>query len=148
MAIYAIGRRSTNVTSGQVSMDVAVSTGPRVRVMEWSVCLAAATASIYGLNRTTANGTRTTPTALLAEDEREPVPTGIALIDSAIAHSVQPTLATDYLRRIALPATIGTGWIWTFPEGIVLQASATVGSLCLVNLATNGVVDSSVVVRQ
>lgn len=143
MAIYSIGRRTTNVTSGQAAMDCASGSGSRPRCMEVGVFLAAATASIYGINRCTALGTRTTPVALLAEDPDDPVLTGITLIDTAIAHSVQPTFAAEYLRRVPLPATIGTGIIWTFPKGLAIKNSL---SIALVNLATDGVVDAYFVV--
>jgi len=142
MALYSIGRRTTGTTSGNAGMDVACSTGIRPKIMEVGFFLGAATASTYGLNRTTALGTRTTPVALLAEDAADPALTGITLVDTALAWSVQPTFASDDLRRIALPATIGTGVIWTFPRGITLATSL---SLALVNRATNGVGDCYVV---
>ena len=141
MSIYSIGRRTTGVTSGQGSMDVVMGASTRGKLMELSFTLGAATASTYGINRPTAVGTRTTPVVLLAEDPGDPA----ALCDSALAWSVQPTLATDDLRRIGLPATIGTGIIWTFPKGLVLAISAGVA---LVNRATNGVGDCHVVVDQ
>lgn len=145
MAVYRIGRRTTNVTSGEVSMDVATSTGLRPRLMQWSIAMGAATASIYRLNRPTAIGTRTTPTALIAEDPDDPALTGITLTDSALAHSVQPTLASVDLDRVALPATIGAGWIFTFPKGLIIDVSM---SICLVNGGSNGVIDSTPVVDQ
>lgn len=145
MPVFSIGRRTTNTTSGQAAMDVACSTGLRPNVLEWTITLGAATASTYGLNRATVIGTRTTPTALLVEDPDDPVPTGITLLDSALAHSVQPTLSSDYLRRVSLPATIGAGRTWIFPKGLKIDSSL---SIVLQNLATNGVVDSEVVVEQ
>ena len=146
MPVFSIARRTTNVTNTEASMDVMGSTGLRPRVLEWTITLGAATASTYGLFRATAAGTRTTPVALLPEDAADPAPTGTTLLDSAIAHSVQPTLASDALRRVGLPATIGAGRTWIFPKGIVLAATPL--SLVLENLATNGVLDSEVVVEQ
>lgn len=143
MAEYSIARRSTDTTNGEVAMDVVQSTGPRGRIMELAITLAAATASTYGINRPSAVGTRTSPVALLQEDPQEPTPTGICLVDSAIAHSVQPTLATNYFRRVALPATIGTGRAWAFPKGLVLDFSK---GFAVVNLATNGAIDCELVV--
>jgi len=134
MAIYSISRTATVTTSGNAAGDVSVSTGLRPRVMEVGIFLGAATASTYALNRSSAVGTRTSPVALLPEDPADPTLTGITLVDSAIAFSVQPTLASADLRAIALPATIGTGMIWTFPRGLVI---ATSGSLVIVNRATN-----------
>lgn len=91
MALYSIGRRTTGTTSGNAAMDVACSTGIRPKIMEVGFFLGAATASTYGLNRTTALGTRTSPVALLAEDAGDPALTGVTLVDTALAWSVQPT---------------------------------------------------------
>ena len=143
MARYRIARRTTNTTSGQAAMDVAISTGARLKVLEWLITLAAATASTYALNRASALGTRTTPTALLAEDAADPAPTGIMLVDSALAHSVQPTLAAEHLERVSLPATIGQGILWTFPVPLAIAVSL---SLVLQNLAANGALDSRVTI--
>ncbi len=142
MALYSIGRRTTGITSGQAAMDVACSTGVRPKIMEIGFFLASATSSSYGLNRATALGTRTTPVALLAEDAADPALAGINLVDSALAWSAQPTFAAEDLRRIMLPATLGTGVIWTFPRGITLANSA---SLALVNRANNGAGDCHMV---
>lgn len=134
MAIYSISRTATVTTSGNAAGDVATSTGIRPRVMEVGIFLGAATASTYALNRSSALGTRTTPVALLPEDAADPALTGITLVDSAIAFSVQPTLAATDLRTIALPATIGVGMVWTFPKGLAIAVSL---SLVIVNRATN-----------
>jgi hypothetical protein len=136
MSIYSIGRRTTNVTGGQVNFDVACGSGVTARLMELGIFLAAATAGTYGLNRPTALGTRTSPVALLLESEPGVLPA--AETDSAIAHSVQPTLATDYFRRISFPATIGTGVIWTFPRGVAMALST---SLAVVGITTPAVCD-------
>jgi hypothetical protein len=137
MALYSIGRRTTNVTTAQAAMDIVAGAGAVPRLMEWGVSMGAATASIFGLNRPTAVGTRTSPVALLLESEPGVAPA--AEVDSAIAHSVQPTFATDDIRRIGLPGTIGSGVIWQFPRGVAMAVST---SLCVRNLATNGVADS------
>jgi hypothetical protein len=111
--------------------------------MEWGVFLNAATAGTYGLNRPTAIGTRTSPVLLLLESEAGVTPA--AETDSAIAHSVQPTLATDYLRRIGLPATIGTGVIWTFPRGVAMALST---SLAMIGILTPAVCNEYAVVDE
>jgi hypothetical protein len=134
MALYSLARRGTATTSGNAVWDVAAATGVRPKIMELGLFLGAATASTYDLFRTTALGTRTTPIALVAEDPGDPALAGINLVDSAIAFSVEPTETTTALRRIGLPATIGTGVIWTFPRGITIANSL---SLALINGATN-----------
>jgi hypothetical protein len=140
MAIYSISQRTSGVTSGNAAMDVAnpTASGMRARLMEMGCFLGAATASTYSLARCTALGTRTTPTALAAEDGSDPTLSNIALVDSAVAWSVQPTISATDFRRIGLPATIGTGVIWTFPRGLVITQAL---SVALTNRATNGVVD-------
>jgi hypothetical protein len=130
MAIYSIARTGTVVTSGQAVFDVGAGAGVRGRIMEIGLFLGAATASTYGLNRPSAIGTRTSPVVLLAEDPADPA----SECDTAIAWSVQPTFGANDYRLIGLPATIGTGVIWTFPRGLTIAAS---GSIAVVNRATN-----------
>ncbi|MDQ3024752.1 MAG: hypothetical protein M3R04_10325 [bacterium] len=134
MAIYSLAQTSVVTVSGNAAADVACSTGMRPRLMEWGLFLGAATASTFSLRRTSALGTRTTPTALIAEDVSDPALAGINLIDMAVAFSVEPTELTTKLRSIGLPATIGTGVIWTFPRGITVATSL---SLAIIGDATN-----------
>lgn len=134
MALYRLAQTSTSTTSGNCAADMACSTGVRPRLMEWDLFLGAATASTFSLRRTTAIGTRTTPTALIPEDPGDPTLTGITLVDMAVAFSSEPTEASTKLASIGLPATIGTGVIWTFPRGMALATSL---SFVIVHDATN-----------
>lgn len=134
MSIFSIGRSSTGTTSGNAASDVAAGSACRPAIMEIGVFLAAATASTFGLNRTTALGTRTTPVALLPEDPAN-LSGAVSETDCAVAWSVQPTFATSDMRLITLPATIGAGIVWTFPKGCLVAVSL---SLAIVNRATNG----------
>lgn len=134
MALYRQARNSTVTTSGNCAADVAISTGIRLRLMEWDIFLGAATASTFSLRRTSAIGTRTSPLALVPEDEGDPTLTGITLVDMAVAFSAEPTEVSDRLALIGLAATIGVGIIWTFPRGLVLATSL---SFVVVNDATN-----------
>lgn len=138
MAIYSVAKASTVTTSGNCAADcVAVGSGVRPRVMEWGLFLGAATASSFSLRRSSGNGTRTTPTSLIAEDAGDPALTGITDVSMATAFSAEPTEDSNALRRIGLPATIGVGVIWTFPRGIVLPANAANGQIVIVSDATN-----------
>lgn len=134
MSIYSIGRLGTATTSGNAVFDVACSTGVRPKIMELGIFLSVATASRYGLFKTSALGTRTTPVALIAEDPGDPVLAGINLVDSAVAFSAEPTEVANEYRTIGLPGTIGVGVIWTFPRGITIANSL---SLAIINQATN-----------
>lgn len=123
MALYRLSQTSVVTTSGNAAADMACSTGVRPKLMEWDLFLGAATASSFSLRRTSVLGTRTSPIALVAEDPGDPVLAGINLVDMAVAFSAEPTEATAKLTSISLPATIGTGVIWTFPRGITVANS-------------------------
>lgn len=134
-----LGVRTVDGTAGAAAWEIiAAATPGRVKVMELGFFLAAGTASIYGLGRPAAIGvTPTTPVDFLVEDPADVIAANVAL--SALAWATGPTAPAAFMRRIALPATIGTGVIWTFPKGIVLAVSS---SLVLWNIGTNGVVDA------
>lgn len=136
MSIYSLAQTSTSTTSGNAAADVATPTanGVRPKVMEYGLFLGAATASTFSLRRTSALGTRTTPTALVAEDAGDEALAGIKLVDQAVAFSVEPTEVSAKLRSIGLPATIGVGVIWTFPRGITIAQQL---SLVIIHDATN-----------
>jgi hypothetical protein len=139
MAIYSLANRTTNVTSGQAAFELRTGGTLRAKVLEVDIFLAATTASTYGLGRPQAiGGTPTTPVQVLAEDAADPA--GSA--QTALAWSVGPTIPSQFFRRISLPATVGTGVIWTFPRGLVIPSS---NSIVLWNLASNGAVDINVV---
>ena len=130
MALYRLAQTSTVTTSGNAAADIATSTGVRPRLMEWDLFLNAATASSFSLRRTTTLGTRTTPTALVPEDPGDPTLSGITLVDMAVAFSAEPAEVTAKLASIGLPATIGTGVIWTFPRGIAIAVSSSLAIIC------------------
>lgn len=136
MSIYRLAQTSTSVTSGNAAADVATPTasGIKPRLMEYGLFLGAATASTFSLRRTSALGTRTTPTALVPEDPDDVALTGIMLVDQAVAFSAEPTEVAAKLASIGLPGTIGVGVIWTFPRGIKIAAQL---SLAAIHDATN-----------
>ena len=101
--------------------------------------MAAATASTFGLGRPSAIGvTPTTPVAGQAEDSAD----AASAAQTAVAWTTKPTAPASsiYLRRIALPAAIGAGVIWTWPDGPGLIVPIN-SSIVIFNLATNGVID-------
>jgi hypothetical protein len=85
-----------------------------------------ATADYAGLVRISARGTQSstvTPDADNAYD-RAAAPPSACVLD--IAYSGQPTAATPYLVRMALPAAIGASWVWVF-SGMGLRVPAGTG---------------------
>ena len=120
MAIYSLSLASTVTTSGAASWDVKAAATNEPAVMEVGVMNGAATACTYGYGRSGNTATQTSPVLLQAEDEGRPA----AVTGCAVAWSVAPTVPTQMFRRAFLPATIGSGIIFTFPRGIVLAASS------------------------
>jgi len=139
----SLGVRTIDGTDAAAAWEIRTGATPgRVKVHEIGFFLAAATASIVGLGRPAAVGiTPTTPVDFLPEDPNDVLASGI--VQSALAWGTGPTVPTAFIRRIALPATIGTGVIWTFPEGLIIPVSS---SLVLWNLASNAVLDAYAVV--
>jgi len=144
MARYTLGVRTSSGTSGAAAWEIRTSANVRARILEVGVFLAAATASTYGLGRPAAIGvTPTSPVDFQPEDPADPIVVG--QVQSALAWATGPTVPAAFLRRIGLPATIGTGVIWTWPNGLVIPISS---SIVLWNLATNGVVDAYAVIDE
>ena len=142
MSIYSLSNRTTGVTSATAGLEIRTASTDRPRVMEIGIFLAAATASTYGIGRPAAIGvTPTAPVTVLAEDPGDATGT----VQTALAWGTGPTVPANFFRRIALPATIGTGVIFTFPRGLLIAVSS---ALVLWNIATNGVVDAHVVVDE
>jgi len=141
---YNLGVRTSNGTDAECAWEIITGATPgRVRLIEMGIFLAAATATTIGLGRPQASGiTPTTPVDFLPEDPNNTLASGV--VQSALAWATKPTVPEAFLRRIALPAIIGTGVIWTFPEGIVIPVSS---SIILWNLATNSVLDAYAVVE-
>lgn len=130
MAIYSLSLNTTVTTTAAAAADIRASSANAPRIMELGVNLGAATASTYGFGRSGNTPTQTSPVLVQAENPGDPA----GLTGCAVAWSVAPTVPAQFLRRIALPGTVGAGVIWTFPRGLILAASAT---LLLWNLATN-----------
>jgi len=114
--------------------------------MEMQVSLAAATASTYGLGRPAAIGVGPTSPVTLLSMYTTGDASGEIQSKTAIAWTTTaPTIPAQFFKRIGFPATIGASILWTFDEGLYIPAA---GTIVLWNLATNGVVDVSAIVRE
>ena len=142
MPIYSLARRTTNVTDANPCLEIITPAAYKAKIMEIGLFLAAATASTFGLGRPAAIGvTPTSPVIVLPEDPASPV----GHVTTALAWATPPTVPANFFRRISLPATVGTGVIWTFPRGLIIPISF---SVVIWNLATNGVIDCYVVLDE
>lgn len=142
MAVYSVANLTTGVGSGAAALELIASASDRFWLLEIGAFLNAATASIYGIGRPQAIGvTPTSPITLLAEDNANPAGTS----KTALAWGTGPTVPTNFFRRVNLPATIGAGFLLTFPRGIACAVSL---SLVLWNIQANGAVNCHVVVDE
>ena len=139
MGIYSVAERTTNVTIANPCIEIIAGATIRVKILEISVILAAATASVFGLGRPAAIGlTPTTPVTALPEDDVDPT----GSYTTALAWATPPTIPTTFLRRFNLAAAVGAGIVLTFPQGLYITASE---SIILWNISATGVSDINVV---
>ena len=142
--ITSLAIKTSNGTINEAAWEIRTGATPgRAKLLELGLFLSAATASIFGLGIPQAIGdTPTSPVDFEPEDPNDVLASGI--IQSALAWGTSPTVPTKFFRRITLPATIGTGVIWTFPKGLTIPVS---NSLVLWNITANAVVDAYAVIE-
>jgi hypothetical protein len=141
MGVYSLSNRTTNVTIANPCIEIIAGAACRPRIHEIGIFMAAATASVFGIGRPAAIGvTPTSPVTLLAEDSSDPA----GEVTTALAWGTGPTVPTGYFRRVSLAAAVGTGIIFTFPEGLYIEAAA---SLVVWNITGTGVSDIHVVIE-
>lgn len=142
--ILSLGIKTVDGTIAKASWEILTGATPgRVKVLEIGFFLVAATASQIGLGRPAAIGiTPTAPVDFLVEDPNDVLASGV--VQSAVAWGTGPTVPTAFLRRISLPATVGSGIILTFPRGITIPVSS---SLVLWNISASSLCDCYAVVE-
>jgi hypothetical protein len=96
-----------------------------MKLMEIGLSNNAATASNISLFRNTAATYAASTSTSAGQADNPSMAAGTGLVDTA--WTTAPTVtAASRLLRYTLPATIGAGLIWTFPEGIfILTATPT-----------------------
>jgi hypothetical protein len=142
MSIYSAGVRSINITAGTMICRILSASTDRPKIMEIGVTLVTATAVTIGLGTpATAGSTVVTSVTVLPEDINYPAGTCTIIT----AQTTVPSAPANYFRRVGLPATIGAGIVWTFPQGLV---PATSGSIVLWNITTGPLMDVWVVVDE
>ena len=116
MAIYSGCFQTTVAGSGAPSCDWMVTSATYAKLMEYGANNGAATACVYGFGRSTNTPTQTSTSVCLCEDAGNTVASKTTW---AATWSTAPTITT-YARRMLLPATIGSGMVFTFPRGYTL----------------------------
>jgi hypothetical protein len=122
----------TTLTAASVPFATLVAgASSRMKISEIGIVMATAVASDIALARS-ATAT-TTPTKILGQAMDAADPAAIGSL--AIAWSTIGTANAISIRRVALPATVGAGVIWTWPEStrLVLASPAATSELMFVN---------------
>lgn len=124
MARYEIGFQSAAAASGAAYLAFRAPTR-NSKLVEIGLSCNAATASNISLLRNTNGSYAASTSSSVGQQENPPDAAGTSLVDTA--WTTAPTItAASRLRRFLLPATIGAGIIWTFPNGLwVRSATAT-----------------------
>lgn len=124
MALYALSQRSTATVAASANWEIRSTSTNKPKVMELGLTQNAATAGVYGVGRPGAIGvTPTTPQTFVDEGDGN-APAGVTT--AAVAWGTGPTVPTNFNRRVSCAATIGVGFIFTFPRGLGIPISGSV----------------------
>ena len=144
MAQYSVADRTASVTTAVRLMELRTAATERIYITEIGVSVAVAGASpSLGIIRVNALGV--TPTTPKLGQARDPAD-AVSVSSTAVAWATPPTLPATpiYLRRVTLPATIGAGWVWTFPPGselVVPVSSAILLDMVAISAAVATAID-------
>jgi hypothetical protein len=95
------------------------------RIWEIHAFAETAVAGTLALVRSLTVGSGFTSTTPQTEDGNNVTAAGaLCLVDTAATVAPTEAAAPVNMRRIALPATIGSGIIWQFPDGLVIPVSS------------------------
>lgn len=122
MARYDIGFTKAALSAAGMIAQLRAGSGRDLRLFEIGFFATTAVTAEFGLIRPTAVGATFTSTAVGAALDNASA-AGVAVVDTAA--TTPPTIGTNYMRRIQLPATAGAGVIWTFPNGINIPVSTS-----------------------
>jgi|SRR5262245_9270749 len=113
MARYAVSVVTPAAASGAAYATLHTGASERCRIQEIHCYTTAATASRIALGRK--NNTPVATTSVLGQAEDPADAAATVNLDSA--WSTAPTTPAQFLRRASLVASIGAGFVWTWPIG-------------------------------
>jgi len=122
MARYRIGFTKTTTTAAGLLAQLRAGASRDLEIVEIGLFASTAVSGTVGLIRPSAVGATFTSTAVGSADD--PISgASAAVVDTAA--TTPPTIGTNYMHRITLPATIGAGVIWTFDTPLLISVSAS-----------------------
>ena len=105
------GVAKTGVAAASGAAYATLHTGnSRIQIVQWSVFLTTAVTSSIGLIR--ASNTPVATTSALGQAFGTDCPASLTNIDTA--WSTAPTIGTEYLDRVILPAAVSAGYVRTW----------------------------------
>lgn len=121
-AFYEAGVTGVAAAAGAAYATIHTGANAKAAIREIGIFLSSATASSIGLIRASNTPVATTSQLGQAQDSVQPAST----VNIDTAWSTAPTVGSIFLRKAGLPATIGSGIIWTWPNGsgLVIPTSA------------------------
>ena len=136
MAIYSLSQRTIVTAAGGATWEI-IPGVRRPRILEIGLSQVTAVAGTFGIGRPAAIGIDpTTPVLFQAELQGDQAATSAAVVAWT---TTPPTVPTVFFRRVTCPATIGAGFIFTFPRGLYCTPSTT--SIVIWVIATAPVCD-------
>lgn len=140
MRYSAATSKTTTAAAGFIT-DLRAATTRDIRVWEVGVFAETAVSGTVGLVRSATAGTGAATSVTPQADDSAGGAAASAALTTAYA-TTAPTAAAVALRRVVLPATIGAGIVWTFPEGLIVPSgtfSATANGLLVWQYSTAAV---------
>lgn len=122
MARYSIATAKTTGAAAGLLAQLRAGAGRDLRLFEVAVFINSPAAATVGLIRPSAVGATFTSTVVGAPDD--PVSAaGVAVVDTIAGTA--PTIGANFFRRVPFPATVGAGFIWTFPNGVPIPVNGS-----------------------
>lgn len=130
MSLASLAQRSSNLTITQAQWALLCTAGVKCRILELSVVQATGTAQSLGFGRPAVAGvTPGTTSTFQRDDSADPA----CVTTASLTFGTSPTAPATYHRRWNSAATIGVGFVMTFPRGLIVPVS---GSFVIFNITT------------
>ena len=121
MPRYGTGFTKAAPAAGTFVSQIRTPADRDIRIFEVGVFSSTAVALSVGLIRSLAVGA--TFTGVVPQPEEFGARASTVNVDQTA--TTQPTItANTYIRKLVLPATVGSGVIWTFPQGLTVPVNA------------------------
>lgn len=124
MGVYALSQRTIVTAAGGATWEIRTTSSNKPKIMELGISQVTAVAGVFGIGRPAVIGvTPTSPQTFLDESDGN-APVG--LTTSCVAWATPPTVPANFFRRVACPASIGAGILFTFPRGLGIPISSSI----------------------